>query len=120
MEKTGYTTEVRYPTAAVTLSLIGGLIILLSAIVIAVFGLAYLFFNPGLGFSALIIGILGGIDGLVIISSAGGLRTAPGQHIAFGTSIVVFSLLALILVGGGFFIGSIFAFIGGILALIWK
>ena len=56
MEKTGYTTEVKYPAVAVTLSLIGGLIILLSAIVIGAFGLAYLFFNPGLGLSALIIG----------------------------------------------------------------
>lgn len=120
MQKTVYETEARYPTAAVALSFIGGLIILLNAIFIAIFGLAYLFFNAGLGLSALIIGILGAIDGFIILSSAGGLRTAPNQHVALGTTIIIFSLLALILVGGGFFIGSIMGVIGGILALVWK
>jgi hypothetical protein len=38
---------------------------------------------------------------------------------AAGASILVFSLLGLLL-GGGWFIGSILGFIGGLLAITWK
>jgi len=86
------------PTTAFILSLIGGIIVLLS-------GLVY----P-----------MGILWGLFIIIGAVMMNSRPEQHMLWGIMVLVFSILSLVDAEGGFFIGFISAFIGGLNGILWK
>jgi len=101
------------PTAAFVLSLIGGIIMLVIAI-LATVGLSFL-----LGSGGAIIGIVGVVFGLIVIIGGVMLYQNPASHTMWGVIILV---LAIIDFPGlwGFGIGSLLAFIGAILALVYK
>lgn len=116
------------PTAAFILSLIGGILILLAGIVFAAFfgilGVA-MFFVPGIGIPLagflIVLGILGLIFGILVIVGALMINSGEKRRVTTGSIIVlVFSILSLFTVGGGFIIGFILGLIGGILGLAWK
>ncbi|MEM2176747.1 MAG: DUF6114 domain-containing protein [Archaeoglobaceae archaeon] len=116
------------PTAAFILSLIGGILILLAGIVFAVvFGIlgAALSIVPGIGVPLggflIGVGILGLIFGILVIVGALMINSGEKGRVTTGSIIVlVFSILSLFVVGGGFIIGFILGLIGGILGLVWK
>jgi hypothetical protein len=114
---TNYPATTTYSTWPYVLSLIGGVLILIEGIIIAVAG-PFLFATAGdLGLGALIFGIVVVIHGLIIIWAAYSLRANPVRHVAYGAVIVIVSVLALVLAGGGFVIGSILGIIGGAWAI---
>jgi hypothetical protein len=101
------------PTAAFVLSLIGGIIMLISGILLTVG------FSIFLGGAATIIGAVGLLFGLVVLIGSIMLYQKPQSHTMWGVIILV---LAIIDLPGawGFGIGSLLAFIGAILALVFK
>jgi hypothetical protein len=112
------------PTAAYILSLLGGIIGLLVGIGVMALGVlafmadnitdAELGIDVGLGWGGtlmLSIGIWGLITSILLIVFAGKLKSNPMQHSKWGALILIFSII-------GF--GGWLAFIGGILALVYK
>jgi hypothetical protein len=125
MEKVQITPEMlaanNYPKAGMYLGAIAGLLLLAEGIVCIFFRSLYYGINIDFlaGLGSVIIGILLAIDGLIVSGAALTLVVKPELRQAAGASMIIFSLLGL-LFGGGWFIGSILGFIGGLLAVTWK
>lgn len=113
---TTYPAQAAYAPWPYMLSLIGGILILLEGIIVAIAG-PILATAGDLGFGALVFGIVVIIHGLIIIWAAYSLRANPVRHVMYGAVIVIVSVLALVLAGGGFIIGSILGIIGGAWAI---
>jgi len=121
------------PTTAFVLILIGGILILINAVIFiyastiageVVKKLNITSMYPGIaemvGTTLLVMGIIGLVFAvLVIIGSALVYSGVPGKVKAGSILGLVFGILS-ILIGGGFIIGLILALIGGILGLRWK
>jgi len=75
----------------------------------------------GMGFGGFlsIMTILGVASGVIMLIGSIILYSQPAQVQTWGTIILVFSLISLFGMGG-FFIGAILGFVGGILAITWK
>ena len=101
------------PTAAFVLSLIGGIFLLLGGVLAAV-GFSFVF--GGLG---ALFGIVGVIFGLIVILGAVMLYQKPQSPTMWGVVILILSIIAFPSLWG-FGIGSLLAFIGAILALVYK
>lgn len=114
------------PTAAFILSLIGGIIVLLSGIyvlfVVSIVSSAvssYYYNNPlfyllyGFGFLGVVWGILMLIGGILLYAS-------PNQHHIWGAVVLVFSIASWFGTFGGFVVGFILGLVGGILGIVWK
>jgi len=107
----------RRPAAAFALGLVGGLLILIEGIFLFVLGsIVGSAGYTALGGLAVNVGILGGIAGVLILLLSIAVFARPDDHVGLGILILVASVLA-ILVGGGFYIGSIFGVIGGVMAI---
>ncbi|MEM3142407.1 MAG: DUF4064 domain-containing protein [Zestosphaera sp.] len=122
------------PTAAFVLSLISGILVLLTALIM--FVAASLLSSvsgefpevPGMpyplelvGTWIAIIGVVGLVFGVLIIVGAVLIYSGnPGRVKTGSILVLIFSILSLFTVGGGFFIGFILGLIGGILGLTWK
>jgi len=63
--------------------------------------------------------IVGLIAGIAIIIGSPMLKTRPTEHKTWGATILIFSIISFLGMGG-FFIGAILGIAGGMLALIWK
>lgn len=113
-----YPARTAYSAWPFWLSVIGGVLILIEGIIFAIAGPVLLAGTIDLGLGALIFGLVVIIHGVIIIGAAYALRTNPAQHVLYGAIIVIFSVLALVLAGGGFIIGSILGIIGGAWAII--
>ena len=113
------------PTAAYILSLLGGILGLLASLAFIAFGaLAYMALNS-LDYNGVDIGALSGwgwttligfgawmfITSILVIVFAGKLKSHPVEHSKWGALILVFSIIG---------VGGLLAFIGGILALVYK
>ena len=127
------------PTAALILSLVGGVFILLGGGMMSMIG-SYVgqygfgmmggygswggMMGPGFGMMGLAfgaLGFLGLIFGAIVIISAIMLNSKPEQHSTWGTVIIIFSVLSVFgSAMGGFGIGLVLGLIGGILAITWK
>ncbi len=117
------------PVAAFVLSLISGILVLLTSLFILVSVELLSLGGEGLGIVFLeviealirVLGILGLIFGVLIIVGAVMIYSGTPQKVKIGSILVlVFSIISLFTVGGGFFIGFILGLIGGILGLTWK
>jgi membrane associated rhomboid family serine protease len=111
------------PDTAWTLSLIGGIFIIIGGLVVAVVGaivgaLSTLFLG-GIGAVAGFIGIVGIIIGILVIYFGRRMHEDPSNH-AWSILVIVFSLLSFIGAAGGFVIGAILGVVGGVLGLTWK
>lgn len=112
-----------YPRTAYLLSLIGGILILVFSLIYAaiLLAVASVFAGLGLGFGvglAMSLAAMAVILGVLVLVFAILLKSHPGQSKMYGVLILVFSVISFF-GGGGFYIGAILGFIGGILALIW-
>lgn len=119
------------PTAAFVLSLIGGIFILLGAMVYLVFGLFISATSSMIPFVGVVGGAVGGVIvvygilGLVwsilVIYGATLISSGETDKVRTGSILVlIFSIISWFGAGGGFFIGFILGLIGAILGLIWK
>lgn len=109
-----YPRETR-PSIAFVFSLIGGIFILLN-------GLVILSFQPLfdlIGLPLWIMAALGLVFGLAVILAAIMLYAYPSQRAAWGSMVIVFSVVSIV-IGGGFFLGMLLGLVGGILAFIWN
>ena len=62
---------------------------------------------------------IGAVSGIVVIIGAIMVYNRTGSLFAWGTLMIVFSLVSLFGMGG-FFLGSVLGVVSGILALTWK
>jgi len=120
-----YQQVVNKPTAAFVLSLIGGILGIIISIVFFIIGaINYSLYQQYLNswyynsssYSALAaiflgLGIWSLISSTIVLTSAAKLNSSPLQHTKWGVLILVFSIIGL---------GTLFGFIGGILALVYK
>ena len=120
------------PLTAFILSLIGGVFILVSGFVLSLWSLyGGPWFNGmmggmtmmgGFGFpSNLMVGfeLVGLVSGVLVVIGAIMMRVHPGEHVAWGTIVLVFSITSLLGMGG-FIIGALLGIAGGALALSWR
>jgi hypothetical protein len=111
-----------YPNLAYLLSLIGAILIMLGALYYIIIALAFASIFGAIGFFGgyilVVFGVVGLVFGLIILLLSFRLKRNPAGSQMTGILILVFSLISFI--GDGFYIGSVLALIGGILALIWK
>lgn len=115
------------PTAAMVLSIIGGLFILLGGVVylaiagflesLLLLGGETLNVDPVLWIQ--IIGAIGIVIGIIIILGGVMMYSRPASSTVWGVIILVLSLVSFI-ASGGFFLGLILGLIGGILGIVFK
>ncbi len=106
------------PTAAFVLGLIGGIFILILALIITAVGGALTGLVPGGGF-VLIFGVFGLVCAILVILGSVMLYNKPETHTMWGVIVLLFSIFGFAS-GGGFFIGSILGIIGGALGIAYK
>ncbi|MEM3733232.1 MAG: DUF6114 domain-containing protein [Candidatus Bathyarchaeia archaeon] len=118
--------EKEKPTAAFIISLISGIFIILGGfatiVMMGTWGwmmgrMIHGWFMPRI---FVWIGFFGLISGIIVVISALMLNFKPENHVAWGTLILLFSVLSIFGGAGGFAVGLILGVIGGILALTWK
>jgi len=109
--------EPRMLTAAILISLVAGILIILGSIYTAMGG----------GYGG-VMNILGLVSGIIVLISAIMLKIRPGEGMRglraccrmWGTVILVFSIVSLFGGSVGIFIGAILGIVGGALALVVK
>ena len=128
------------PITAFILSLIGGVLIFIGGVVSSIW-----FMYGGHGYGGMMggfggmmggyqnmmdsfgfpLGFMGGLSliglvaGILVVIGALMLNARPAEHTAWGTIILVFSIISFIGMGG-FFIGAILGIAGGAMALSWR
>ncbi|MGD0329879.1 MAG: DUF6114 domain-containing protein [Nitrososphaeria archaeon] len=117
------------PTLAAILSLIGGILMVLSGAVFSMFGFTgfgmmggYRGMMGGFGFpfgSMVGLSLIGLMSGVLVIIAAVMLDTRPSEHTIWGIIVLVFSIISFLGMGG-FFVGAILGIIGGAFALSWR
>ncbi|HYK93496.1 MAG TPA: hypothetical protein VEY07_05580 [Thermoplasmata archaeon] len=107
------------PLGACVLSAIGGALIALEGAVLV--ALASPPIVPASSAIANAVGATGGIDifeGVAVILLSFGLLFVPSSHKGIGIGILTFALLSL-LTGGGFYLGALFGYFGGVLGILF-
>jgi len=104
------------PTAAFVLSLIGGIFMIIGGVAVAFAGSLL---SSLIGSIGTAIGIVGVVMGLIVLLGAIMLYQKPQSHTMWGVIILILSIIPLP-AAWGFGIGSLLAFIGAILALVYK
>lgn len=108
------------PTAAMVLSLIGGIFILLWGALIAWVGLTFQAISFGYaGGGVALIGVVEALLGLFVIVFGVLMYVSPEHHLPYGVLVLVCSIVSLIGLGG-LFLGFILGLIGGILGIVHK
>ena len=109
------------PTAAFVLSLVGGMIVLVTGVLVGVIFLVVGTYLGGPLFLSVFWGLLGILIGIPVILGAIMLYVNPKNHTAWGVVVIVFSLASYVTASlGGFVIGLLLGLIGGILGAIWN
>ena len=119
------------PTAAIVLSLLAGIFIIIGGGVRIVMGAlmrrygAYRGMVGGFGLSTLLLrglgvgfrlmGILAVVFGIIVVVAALMLYVHPSGHVAWGLLILIFSILSVF----GSLFGIVLGILGGIFAIIW-
>jgi len=111
------------PTAAFVLSLIAGILVLLTGIILAFAGGLAAMLLPfgevvGLVIALAAVNVVLGI--LIIVGAIFINSGEPGKVKTGSILVLVLSIISLFAGGGGFFIGFILGLIGGILGLRWR
>ncbi len=123
----------QYPSTAFALSLVAGILIIVSGSLATFWAYAgtplwsgMMGMNRGMmgpmGFGQMIFGgmsAFGLVSGIVVLVSAILLRDRPRESTTWGVLILVFSILSFFGMGG-FFVGATIGIVGGALALSWK
>ena len=126
------------PSSAVILSLVGGVLMLLTGVIFWMFTYGFI----GLGMMGGYGGMMGGlqgmmgsfgfpfglmmgfpliglVSGILVIVGAVMLETRPAEHTGWGTVLLVFSIISFLGMGG-FLVGAILGVIGGAFAISFR
>ena len=114
------------PTAAMVLSLIGGIFVILGGAFIAFVGSLVSSFgylanggtNGGTGVT--IVGVVGVIMGMIMVVGGFMMYSKPSSAKMWGIIVLILSILSWFTAVGGLVIGFILGLIGGILAIMFK
>src|SRR3989442_7800331 len=108
------------PTAAMVLSLIGGLFVIFGGAALAFAGSLIGSLNvAGAGSASsttLALGIVGVIMGIIMVVGGFMLYSKPASAKMWGVIVLVLSIISWVTAAGGLFIGFLLGLIGGILA----
>lgn len=125
------------PSVAFILSLIGGILMLISGLMFTMWlwvggnnpwGMMGGNWNGNWGMMgnwSLPFGMMSGlwfvslIAGIIVLIGALMLNTRPSEHMTWGVLILIFSIVSLVGMGG-FFLGAILGIAGGAMALSWR
>ena len=112
------------PTAAMVLSLIGGIFVIFGGAALAFVGSLIGSLNvTGSGSAsstALALGIVGVIMGLIMVVGGFMMYSKPTSAKMWGVIVLILSIVSWVTALGGFFIGFLLGLIGAILALTFK
>ena len=112
------------PTAAMVLSLIGGLFVIFGGAALAFAGSIIGSFNVTGAASAsntvLALGVVGVIMGIIMVIGGFMMYSKPTSAKMWGVIVLILSIISWVTAIGGFFIGFLLGLIGGILALTFK
>jgi len=112
------------PTAAMVLSLIGGLFVIFGGAALAFAGSIIGSFNVTGAASAsntvLALGVVGVIMGIIMVVGGFMMYSKPTSAKMWGVIVLILSIISWVTAIGGFFIGFLLGLIGGILALTFK
>jgi hypothetical protein len=112
------------PTAAMVLSLIGGLFVIFGGAALAFAGSIIGSFNVTGAASAsntvLALGIIGVIMGIIMVVGGFMMYSKPTSAKMWGVIVLILAIISWVTAIGGFFIGFLLGLIGGILALTFK
>ncbi len=114
------------PTAALVLSLLGAIFIILGGLVYSVIfsfigGIFDFIGFGGIGTMTMIIGILGIVWGILALVGAIMMNSSDKGKVRTGAILVlIFSIISWFGAAGGFFIGFLLGLIGSILGLTWN
>ncbi|MEM3746743.1 MAG: hypothetical protein QXN67_04640 [Thermoproteota archaeon] len=76
---------------------------------------------PGIGGLVIIIGLGSIVIGILMLIGAFMINSTSKSRVTMGSILVIiFSIIAVFIGGGFYYIGTILGIIGGILGLIWK
>ena len=110
-------TQPARPAAAAALGLAGAVLIALQS--------AEVILNPGnyhapnfggFTFGVASLGAMGFVEAVVLVAASAGAFLSPRAHLELGVIVISIALLSFY-VGGGFFLGALLAYVGGILAI---
>lgn len=113
------------PIGAFILGLVGGLFVLLNALLLLIIGDILLMlltaFSGTESAQAMIstLMIVGMVLALALIAGSALLLAKPDMHKLWGLLILACSIAALF-IGGGFFLGTILGAVAGLMAILWK
>lgn len=108
----------RVPIGAAVFSALGGLLIVLNGLLFVLFGTSTdTWALYGLGGTVEGIGFVAIFLGGLLLTATGVLVGMPDAHRGLGIMILTFSLLSLP-VGGGFILGTLIGWIGGVAAIV--
>lgn len=113
------------PTAGFVLGLIGGILILLNALLLVIVAtmastIGAIVGSPiDLGGLLAVMAGIGLIFALIVIVGSIIMYMRPASHVMWGVIVLLFSIFSFV-VGGGFYLGAILGLIGGILGIIFK
>jgi hypothetical protein len=109
------------PTAAMVLSIIGGVFVIIGGVTEVWLGAFFsaIPFGPGGGLYFLL-GFLGVAVGVLTIVVGILLEVQPHNHTVWGILLVVFAIISLSSFFGGYFLGFVLTLVGGILAITWR
>jgi hypothetical protein len=107
----------RIPLGAIALAFLGGFLILLEGAVYLVLGISVdALSTAGNGTPSPGVGLLAILFGSVILVLSGVVIAIPGAHRGLGLAILTLSLVSLPL-GGGFLLGTLVGWVGGVAIL---
>lgn len=98
------------PEAALVFGLIGGIVIVVGAIILLSMGMYSVF---------LVLGLAGLIFGVLVIVASIIVYEQPEHHVAWGVIALVFSICSIV-GSGGFIVGMALGIVGGALGIAWR
>lgn len=98
------------PEAALVFGLIGGIVIVVGAIILLTMGMYSIF---------LVLGLAGLIFGVLVIVASISVYEQPEHHVAWGVIALVFSICSIV-GSGGFIVGMALGIVGGALGIAWR
>ena len=105
------------PTRAFVISLLGGVLVIVSGFLVTLYGLAL---NVAIGEIGFVSGPIGILSGILIVAGSLKFRRNPAKHKFWGAIVVASSFLGLATALGGFLFGFVLGLIGGYLFITWR
>lgn len=110
-------TQLSRPAAAAALGLAGAVLIALQSAEVILYPGSYHAPNfGGFTFGVESLGAMGFVEAVILVAASAGAFLSPRAHLELGVVVITIAVFSFY-VGGGFFLGALLAYVGGILAI---